>query len=217
MQTTFVYNFENKRIDSLECFMYVPDDMVGKKDIPLILFLHGAGERAPGFEWLFNNGFPMYVKQGEEFPAAILCPQCPRPFTWNNITAEVKELLDHIIMEYSVDPDRVSVTGLSMGGFGTWEMILSYPDTFSAAAPICGGGMGWRAFYEAKTPTWAFHGSDDDIVPLSASLEMYNGMKKKGLDVRLYIIHGETHEIWNEVYHNTRVIDWLVNSVRKHD
>ena len=209
METHF-YHFENKRIDSFEYIFYLPEEVKRQDSIPLLLFLHGAGERAPDFKWMYNNGFPKYLEAGEQFPCAILCPQCPTPYTWNHLTVEVKELVDYIVKENGIDPTRISVTGLSMGGYGTWEMVCSYPDFFSAAAPICGGGMGWRLYFgNVKTPIWAFHGSDDPVVPLSASLDMYNSLKRKGEKLRLDIYHGEEHEIWDSVYHTTKVIEWL--------
>ena len=214
MNTEFYY-YEKKRISEIEYILYIPEELKGKEDIPLLLFLHGAGERAPDFKWMYNNGFPKYLERGEEFPCAILCPQCPRPLTWNHLTVEVKELVDYVVQNNSIDPDRISVTGISMGGFGVFEMILCYPDFFSAAAPICGGGMGWRLYYSGtQTPIWAFHGSDDPVVPVTKSLEMCDAMKRKGEKLRLDIYHGEEHEIWDSVYHTTKVIEWLTNSRR---
>lgn len=152
-----------------------------------------------------------YISEGKEFPAIILAPQCPQGVVWNNLIFALKELIDNVIESYNVDKNKVSITGISMGGFGTWEMGISYPDLFSAMAPICGGGLSWRCDSLKNIPIWAFHGDCDDIVPLKNSVEMVDSVNKHGCNARLTILHNVAHCCWEEAYTSSNVIEWLIS------
>ena len=205
-----IYSFENKRVEKLNYLLYLPKNANGK--LPMIVMLHGAGERGDNFDLIPVHGVAKYVMQGKEIDAIVIAPQCPNNFIWNHLTVELKELIDFAIEEYGADPDRISITGLSMGGYGTWEMGMSYPGFFSALAPICGGGVSWRVGAIGKTPVWAFHGDKDSAVPPVNSYEMCDRLKASGGNVRLTVFHGVEHNAWEPAYETTKLIDWLVAS-----
>ncbi len=162
-------------------------------ELPLILFLHGAGERGSRVEHVCRHGIPKLIRAGAELPAVVLCPQCHEAFVWNNLVEEVKALTDRVAAEYAVKPDRITVTGPSMGGFGTWEMAMTYPDFFAAAAPVSGGGLSWRASNLATTPIFAYHGSADVDVPPIYSRLMVDAVNAHGGRAELHILEGRAH------------------------
>ena len=209
---SMVYNFSNKSIKKMN---YIIDDSclartVGKP--ALMVFLHGAGERGEDFEKLYVHGPAKYIRAGLIAPEAIvLCPQCPDGLIWNLLTFELKELIDSVVSEYGVDTDRISLTGISMGGYGTWEMAMSYPGFFSAIGPICGGGGSWRAKLIGKTPVWAFHGDADNVVPPINSIEMCERLKSVGGSVELTLLHGVGHDSWSFAYERSKLIEWLIS------
>lgn len=208
-----VYKFENKRIEKFNYLIHLPK-LSDNEKLPLIVMLHGAGERGDDFDKISVHGIAKYIEAGERIDAIVIAPQCPENFIWNRLTAELKELIDHIIEEYNVDIDRVSITGLSMGGFGTWEMGMTYPGFFSALAPICGGGISWLSHQIGRTPVWAFHGDADNVVPISNSYEMCDKLKSYGGNVKLTVFHGVGHNSWESAYEDTKLIEWLIASNR---
>lgn len=201
----------------LGAYVYVPENISAEK-LPLIVFLHGAGERGNGkedLEKLKLAGIPKYLNQDKEYPAVILMPQCPCDLVWNNLVLPLKKLIDEVIENYNIDQSRISITGLSMGGYGTWEMGLIYPNFFSAIAPICGGGLSWRAGLLKDIPIWAFHGDADDVVPLQNSIEMVDAVNKAGGKARLTIFHNVKHNSWDEAYNSSNLLEWLIYQKRK--
>ena len=208
---TKVYNYTNKRIDSMGYMISLPDGYDDKAKYPMIVALHGAGERGTDVSLVLVHGVAKYVAAGLKLDAIVVAPQCPTDFTWNLLTAELKELIDNVASEYAVDTDRISLTGLSMGGFGTWEMGICYPGFFSALAPVCGGGMSWRAGLIGKTPVWAFHGDADTVVPPENSYMMVKSLKSRGGNVKLTVFNGVAHNSWEPAYEDTKVIEWLIS------
>ena len=204
-----VYNFAGKRIPLFRYFLNECKTERNKKR-PLIVFLHGAGERGGDPEKLFVHGLPKYIRQGRMIPAVVLAPQCPEGYVWNQLTAELKELIDVTVKEYDIDTDRISITGISMGGYGTWEMGMSYPGFFSALGPVCGGGLSWRSGLIGKTPVWAVHGDADTVVPPNNSIEMCDKLNSVGGRAELTILHGVAHNSWEFAYERTTIIDWLL-------
>lgn len=185
-----------------------------KERLPMIVFLHGAGERGDWPQMLTANGIPKITQETSPVRAIIFSPQCLPGRIWNTQVYPLKELIDEIAAEYNADPDRISVTGLSMGGFGTWEMGLSFPDAFSALAPICGGGTSWRCDL-LKMPIRAFHGTDDQTVPVRNSIEMVDAVKANGGNADLVLYHMVGHDCWTRTYEQTDIIEWLIQQKRK--
>ncbi len=209
-----VYNFENKRIEKMNYLLYVPKKKSDGR-LPLLVALHGAGERGDDFDRIAVHGPAKYLSAGRELPAVVIAPQCPSDMIWNQLTFELKELIDFIIKEYDIDTDAVSITGLSMGGYGTWEMGMSYPGFFSALGPVCGGGVSWRAAQIGKTPVWAFHGAEDKVVPPSNSYEMCDRLRAAGGNVTLTVFAYDAHNVWDDAYEKTTLLSWLISARRQ--
>ena len=173
------------------------------------MFLHGAGERGRDHALLYRQGLPRYIREGiKSVDAITLCPQCPTEYIWNDIVIFLKDFIDSIIAEYQIDRTRVSLTGISMGGYGTWEMAMCYPEMFRKIAPVCGGGTPWRA-WQIQAKIRAFHGDLDDVVPPESSYQMVDAALNAGKDASLTIFHHVDHGSWDPAYLTTNVIDWL--------
>ena len=164
------------------------------------MFLHGAGERGNNLEDLKKQGLPKMIAKGKSFDFIIVSPQCPKDLWWPEQTDVLIALLDEIEAKYHVDTDRVYLTGLSMGGFGTWTLAAEYPNRFAAIAPICGGSERISGSRLKKVPVWAFHGAKDNTVPLVRSQEMVDAVKRAGGDAKLTIYPDAEHDSWTEAY-----------------
>src|SRR5262249_37880875 len=152
--------------------LYLPDAYdSSKKEWPLLLFLHGAGESGDDLARVKRHGPPKLIEGGKAFPFIVVSPQSSGR-GWNADT--LNALLDDLISKYRVDKDRVYLTGLSMGGFGTWSLAATHPEKFAAIAPICGGGRPEDASKIKDIPTWVFHGAKDTTVPIARSEAMVN-------------------------------------------
>jgi len=200
------------KIADCNYLLYLPADY-GKDDKkwPLILFLHGAGERGSNVEVVKNNGLPNMIANGKSFDFIIVSPQCPKDIWWPEQTDVLIALLDEIEAKYRVDTDRVYLTGLSMGGFGTWTLAEQYPQRFAAIAPICGGSEQYAASRLKKVPVWAFHGAKDNVVPLARSQAMVTAIKNAGGDAKLTIYPEAQHDSWTETYNNPELYQWFLS------
>ncbi len=192
--------------------LYLPKDVDSRPAWPLILFLHGSGERGDDLELVKKHGPPKLISEGKEFPFIIVSPQCPKDRSWEPL--ELTALLDDVCRNNKVDVDQIYVTGLSMGGFGTWELAGFTPQRFAAIAPICGGGEPYWARRFAHLPTWAFHGAKDQGVKLERSQEMIDAMKEKGGAPKFTIYPDAEHDSWTETYDNPEFYAWLLEQKR---
>jgi len=176
---------------------------------PLVIFLHGSGERGSDLELLKKHGPPKLIAAGQKFPAVIASLQCPTGELWN--PHGVKAVTDHLIQTERIDAQRVYLTGLSMGGFGTWETAFEYPKTYAAIAPICGGaGVRWVTAERIQhLPCWIFHGDKDGAVPVENSRKIFDALKKLGAPVKLTIYPGVGHDSWTQTYDNPEFWEWL--------
>lgn len=179
------------------------------KKWPLLVFLHGAGERGDNLELLKKHGPPKLIAAGKKFEAIVIAPQVPLQSIWNE--HGVKALTDEIVRTHRVDTDRIYLTGISMGGFGTWNTALAYPDTYAAIAPICGGaGVGFVMAGRIKDlPCWIFHGDKDSAVSVEFSHKIYNALQKVGSKAKLTIYPGVAHDSWTQTYENEEFWTWL--------
>ena len=174
---------------------------------PLMLFLHGSGESGESLAKVKANGPPKLIALNERaFPCIVVSPQSPGR-GWN--PDYLAALLDDICATYRVDPERVYLTGLSMGGYGTWMLAAAHPDRFAAIVPICGGGNPVDADKLKGLPIWAFHGAEDKTVKLENSEKMVDALKAVGSDVKFTVYPGVGHDSWTETYANPELYDWL--------
>jgi predicted peptidase len=183
---------------------------------PLILFLHGAGESGTELERVKVHGPPKLVAQGKELPFIIVSPQCPsRQEGWNSEV--LAALLDEIAGKYAVDRDRVYLTGLSMGGFGTWTLAGAHPERFAAIAPICGGGQTRtaRRLKQHNVAAWVFHGAKDPTVRVEESQRMVDALKAAGAEVKFTVYPEAGHDSWTETYNNPELYEWFLQHRRK--
>lgn len=197
----------------MDYLLYLPKDYDTKESWPLVLFLHGAGERGDDLELVKKHGPPKLISEGKDFPFIVVSPQCPKDRWWEPI--ELVALLDDLQSKLKVDEDRIYLTGLSMGGFGTWRLAAFAPDRFAAIAPICGGGETHWAKYIAPLPVWAFHGAKDKGVPLERSEKMVEAIKKQGGNPKLTVYPEAEHDSWTETYNNPKFYEWLLENKRK--
>jgi predicted peptidase len=179
---------------------------------PLLLFLHGAGERGDDLELVKLHGVARRIEEGTGFPFIAVSPQCPPDERWS--TDVLSALLDEIERGHRVDRDRVCVTGMSMGGAGTWALAIASPDRFAAIAPICGRGDPARVCAIRHVPVWAFHGALDDMVPLRRSEEMVDALRGCGGNVRFTVYPDADHDSWTETYANPALYEWLLSHSR---
>ena len=211
-QSKHMFNKKITKVADCNYLLYLPADYgKGDKKWPLILFLHGAGERGSKLEDLKKQGLPKMIAQGKNFDFIIVSPQCPMDLWWPEQTDILITLLDEIEAKYRVDTDRVYLTGLSMGGFGTWMLAEKYPNRFAAIAPICGGSEQYAAYKLRRVPVWAFHGAKDNTVPLARSQDMVNAVKKIGGDAKLTIYPEAEHDSWTETYNNPELYEWFLS------
>lgn len=199
----------------LDYLISLPQGYEGKEKWPLILFLHGSGERGSDLEKVKVHGPPKLIQSGKQLPFIVVSPQCPSQRRWH--ATELSLLLDEIEEQYKVDKDRIYVTGLSMGGFGTWELATFSPERFAAIAPICGGGDRQFAKTLQDLPAWIFHGAKDTAVPVERSIEMATAIKSSGGQPKLTIYPDAGHDSWTQTYQNMELYDWFLQHVRKSD
>ena len=200
-------------------FLPASYDVDKEKKWPVILFLHGAGERGEDLSKVKVHGPPMIVESKPEFPFVVISPQCPKNTVWD--ADALLALLDEVTHRLRIDERRLYVTGLSMGGYGTWNLIGKAPERFAAAAPICGGGS-TRDFLLPKSlealqslPIWVFHGGKDGVVLPEESKRLVNIIRDrvKG-NVELTIYPDAGHNSWTETYDNPKLYEWFLSHSR---
>lgn len=184
-----------------------------KKKWPLVVFLHGAGERGTELNKVAIHGPPMKAAAGEKFPFILASPQCPGGEWWTE--QPVIELIDYLEEKYRVDTNRIYLTGLSMGGYGTWHFATLAPEKFAAIAPICGGGIPYKMRYIKNLPVWAFHGDKDTAVPLDESSRLIDELKRQGnTQAKITIYPDVGHNCWSEAYKDPKLYEWLLSHQR---
>lgn len=223
VQTKKTFKTRIIRAVSLNYLLFLPKaySASGKQKWPLLYFLHGAGERGTNVWKVATHGPPKLVRQQTDFPFIVLSPQCPPGQRWDNDS--LLALLDDVTRNYRVDKSRVYLTGLSMGGYGTWSLGLAHPERFAAIAPICGGGERIavlladpkKAEALKSLAVWAFHGAKDPVIKLEESERMVAALRKLGCkEVELTVYPEAKHDSWTETYANPRLYDWFLDHQR---
>jgi predicted peptidase len=212
--------------ETLNYRLYLPPPPTDKK-LPVVLFLHGAGERGADNALQLKHGIASLIRYGKEAgdPAILLIPQCPAGGSWVDAIWDapahtMKErpadalrlalaLLRDTLATLPADPARVYVTGISMGGYGTWDAIQRTPGLFAAALPICGGGDTAMAPAVKRVPVWTFHGDKDAAVPVSRSRDMVKALEACGGNIQYREYPGAGHDVWTQTYNDTAVLAWF--------
>ena len=176
---------------------------------PLLVFLHGAGERGDSLALVAVHGPEKERRAGLELPFVIVSPQVPAGGRWT--VGRVAAAMDAAEAAYRVDPDRVYVTGLSMGGYGTWEAVERMPERIAAAVTICGGGNPIGIAAARDVPVWNVHGALDRVVPLAASEVMVQRLRAAGGTVRHTVYPDAGHDAWTRTYADPEVYEWLLS------
>ena len=213
VQEVLKFQSQEKPSFSLEYILAKPRDLQEGEKLPLVVALHGAGERGTNIHDIKRLGVPKYLDRGLPIRAIVLAPQLfSRDMIWVTVIHELMELIRLVRdREEAVDPQNVCVTGVSMGGYATWELAMSYTAEFSAIAPVCGGGTPWRAWRLAQLPIRTYHGDADDTVPLSETIHMVDAVRQAGGDPECILLHSVGHDCWDWAYEHTDLLQWLIS------
>ena len=209
---------DESKTQTLKYYVFQPSDESAKTDagFPLMLMLHGSGERGDDLNKLKVYGPAMYCSKAEsakDWKFFTVAPQCPSGVGWS--APQLSVMIDKLCEKYPIDKSRVYVTGVSMGGYGTWNLLAECPEKIAAAAPICGGGNADAASKMASTPIWAFHGDQDKAVPLGASQRMIDAVKAAGNEeAKLTIYPGVGHNSWINAYAEADLYTWLLSKTK---
>jgi predicted peptidase len=193
--------------------LYLPHEYGMGKKWPLIVFLHGAAEKGSNLNQLKATALPRKLEQVPDFPFVVVSPQCPSGFFWSAVL--VGELLDDVVCRYKIDEERIYLTGISMGGYGTWDSAIEQPWRFAAIAPICGGGNPGMAPRIKDLPVWVFHGALDNVIPITESITMVEALKKVKGNVRLTVYPDAGHDSWSQTYDSDEIYKWFLSHSRK--
>lgn len=195
--------------------LHIPEQAPDSTGYPLMLFLHGSGERGTDIELVKKHGPPSFVNEDSDFPFVLLAPQCKEGDRWSSWT--LIRLIEEIEEKVNIDTNRIYVTGLSMGGQGTWHIAQALPEKFAAIAPICGGSR--RDLSDIQLikdiPVWAFHGEEDEVVPLYQTTRLVEALEELNADVTLTVYPNTGHDSWTETYNNPDLYTWFLSHTRK--
>lgn len=197
---------------TVQYLLYLPADYDQTEQFPLMLFLHGRGESNGPLSLVAKWGPPAMVARGDEMPYIIVSPQCPQADNWSSDTQRKRlmELLESSVNALKVDNDRVYLTGLSMGGFGSWRLAAEHPDRFAAVVPICGGVSESHAEQLKEIPIWAFHGDRDAVVPIQRTSDIVDAIKQLGgTAVQFTTLEGVGHNSWSSAYATPDLYQWM--------
>jgi predicted peptidase len=213
--------------------LFVPPSCSPESPCGLLVFLHGAGERGDDNQAQLANDALAFMEHAPqtENPTIVVYPQCPEGLQWvksdwkkgsysfaqtsvSKPMAAVLELLASLQKSYPVDPARILVTGLSMGGYGTWDIVARRPNLFAGALALCGGGDPSQAPAIRDLPIWAFHGDRDEAVPVLGSRKMIAALREAGGHPRYTEVAGHGHDIWTVAYRDPTVVRWLLSQRR---
>jgi hypothetical protein len=206
--SVFAQQVNESLVSYTNYLLYVPKIKPSSGKYPLMLFLHGSGERGDDLNLVKKHGPPSFLDDSSDFPFVVVSPQCIEGKWWD--PQSLLALLDYVEKQLPIDKDREYVTGLSMGGYGTWGLAIAAPNRFAAIAPICGGGDSTKVCAMRNVPAWVFHGAKDEAVPLSESEVLVSALKKLGSDITFTIYPELGHDSWTTTYKNPELYKWML-------
>lgn len=231
--------FINSNGDTLLYRILLPPNYAKDQQYPMVLFLHGAGERGADNERQLTHGADLFLENRDTYPAIVVFPQCPEDKYWidlsirnelrgegdpdfsqsihspSEILSVVNELADDILNKMSVNHSQVYIMGLSMGSFGTFETLGRWPDKYAAAVAICGGGnLELAKNYADNTSLWITHGAKDDVVPPILSQRIYAKLKELGADVKYTEFENANHNAWDPTFAMPELLPWLFSNTK---
>lgn len=211
------FKFNSSKKSSINYLLHLPNDYNQDDSYqwPIILFLHGSEERGNDLDMIKIQGIPQILESGEDLPFIVIAPQCPNRASWTIKNDILMALVDEISSIYNADNTRIYLTGLSMGGYGTWSISSLNPNKFAAIAPICGGGDPEKMPAIAHLPVWTFHGAKDTMVPIKQTKKLVNKLKSLGGNVKFTIYPNAEHDSWTETYKNPELYDWFLYHQRQ--
>ena len=202
-------NISFGKIGKLDYLRFEPADFSESKKYPIIIHFHGAGSRGNDVSILENQSIVGYANEVEDFPFVMFLPQCNAD-CWFELFEQLREFVKTVAELPYVDKSNVYLSGVSMGGYASWQMLMSEPDIFRKAIICCGGGMYWNAA-RIKIPVWAFHGTDDPTVFFEESQKMVDAVNKSGGNAKLTAYEGVGHNCWEKTYGNPEIYKWLLD------
>jgi len=213
LETVHTLNSEMSTDINISYLQFLPQDYDEKEEWPLLLFLHGAGERGSDIEKVAVHGPPKLARQGKMNDFIVVAPQCPTDDFWDSHEQQTQliALLEQLKNDLKVDENKIYVTGLSMGGFGTWQLAATLKDEIAAAVPVCGGGNLWNARLLRSVPIWAFHGALDDVVPPKLTEDMVEAINARGGNAKMTIFPNANHNSWDPAYSTEELYPWLLS------
>ncbi len=193
---------------------YLPDTLKNRKNYPVLFFLHGAPQRSENFEKLKNVELPVLLEKKElNIPVLTVAPLCPEGQMWD--AKELDNVYYEVKKEYNIDERKIYITGFSMGGFGSLKWVKDSEINFAAIVAVCSGGSVFLADYLKEVPIWFWHGTNDTIIEFEKTFNLYNKLKSIGADVKLTALENEGHKIWDKVYRQQEIYDWMLSHQSK--
>lgn len=211
---------------SLNYRLLVPDALKGRK-LPLVIFLHGSGERGSDNEAQLKWGVQQFATDDniKHYPAFVVAPQCPKSDQWASYDGKMKqnptkamslvrEMIDELLEKYAIDKNRIYITGLSMGGYGTFDALARYPDLFAAGVPVCGSGDPNTVDRFKDIPIWIYTGAEDPVVPAKRTVKMFNALLKTGASPGYTQVPEVGHFSWIQAYSDPLIMQWMFRQRR---
>lgn len=182
-------------------------------NLPLIIYLHGAGSRGTELSQLSHAGPIGELEKGRNIPARMVAPQCCGD-TWFELFETLIDFAENTANESGVDKSRIYLTGVSMGAYAVWQLAMTKPDMFAALVPVCGGGMYWNAARLKNMPVWAFHGALDEVVFPEESVKMVRAINKNGGNAKITMFEKADHNAWDPAFSLDEMWEWMLSQKR---
>lgn len=210
------FKFEKNSKSILNYLVYLPQSYNNSEKWPLILSLHGSGERGSNIEDVKKWGIHKLLRENDDFPFVVVSPQCPMGEIWEMQFNALSDLLDEIKNDYNIDEERVYLTGYSLGGYGTWNFAILNPEKFAAIVPISGGAISPKRALSLKSlPIWAAHGDSDTVVQFEESKRIVDLLMKYNPNIIFKVYAGAGHEVCTTAYEEPGLFEWLLKQKRK--